>query len=193
MTATAKTRTPARKTVRKMPARKPVNVKVLAVKAIVKLYFLAALAGSFTHIIHAAGMTGLTGWEMYATPFMIDGLAILGMIMRSEQFSTRTRRIGFKVQCVMGSLSLVANVYSGWGTVGGVLFGFALVALFLAAEWLADNIEGVEVDEAAARQAKIAAAVAKGQATRAARKRAEEAIVKTSTRKMHKQLAEITG
>lgn len=140
--------------------------KVTAVNVIVKLYFLGAIAGSFTHIITAAEKVGLSGWEMYSTPFMIDGLAIIGMVMRSHEFSTKTRKIGFRVQCTMGALSLVANVYAAHN-IGGIIYGVGIVALFVAAEWLADNIEGAgadvvveaekAIDAAAARKAEITA------------------------------------
>lgn len=146
--------------------------KVSIIKAIVKLYFVAALAGSFTHIITAAGKVGLEGWEMYATPFMIDGLAVIGMIMRSDAFSARSRKIGFRVQLIMGALSLTANVYAAHN-LGGMIFGVGIVVLFLAAEWLGDNIESAAVDNVheaeaivEAEAARRAAITAKRNATR---------------------------
>jgi hypothetical protein len=141
--------------------------KVQAVRGITKLYFVAALAGSFTHIITAAHKTGLVGWEAWSTPFMIDGLAVIGMVMRSEAFSQATRSTGLRVQAVMGLVSLVANVYAA-STVGGVLYGVAVVALFLAAEWLTGQLAPASVDQAAAVKAKRQAAAAKGAATRKA-------------------------
>ena len=55
--------------------------KVKIVQAIVKLYFIGALAGSFVHIISAAEKLGLSGWESWSMPFMIDGLALIGMVL----------------------------------------------------------------------------------------------------------------
>lgn len=123
--------------------------KVKTVRAIVKLYFVAALAGSFSHIVTSAYKMGATVWyEAWATPLLIDGLAVIGMIMRSEDFSKRTNKIGFILQCVMGSFSLAMNVYAGLSqSFFGVAFGVALVACFILAEWLKDNIESREVDE----------------------------------------------
>lgn len=141
--------------------------KVQVVRAIVKIYFVAALAGSFSHIITAAHKTGLTGWEAWSTPFMIDGLAIIGMIMRSASFAKATQRTGLRVQAIMGLVSLVANVYAAH-TVGGVIYGVALVVLFLAAEHLASHLQGAEVDQAAEQAAKRQAAARKGAATRKA-------------------------
>ena len=146
--------------------------KVSIVKAIVKLYFIGAIAGSFTHIITAAGKVGLEGWEMYSTPFMIDGLAIIGMIMRSDAFSARTRKIGFRTQLVMGLISLTANVYAAHNA-GGMIFGVGIVALFLFSEWLSDNMESAGADSVteaeeiiAAELARKAAITAKRNATR---------------------------
>ncbi len=157
--------------------------KVAMVRGIVKLYFFAALAGSFTHIITAATKVGLSGWEAYSTPFMIDGLAMIGMVMRSEEFAGRTRKIGFRVQMIMGCMSLTANVYAAHN-LGGMIFGVGIVALFLTAEWLGDKAqmvsakaeagalaiaeaEAITAQAAAEAQAKKEAAIAKGKATRA--------------------------
>jgi hypothetical protein len=148
------------------------------VKGIVKIYFLAALAGSFTHIVDAAGKAGLVGWEMWSTPFMIDGLAIIGMVMRGEAFSQRTRRIGFRVQCVMGLFSLIANVYAAHN-VGGVIYGVAIVALFIAAEWLSENLESVQVDKDREAKEKRAAAAQKAAATRQRNARRKNREIKT--------------
>lgn len=157
--------------------------KVTIIKVIAKLYFLGALAASFMHLITAAQKGGLTGIEAYSVPFMIDGLALTAMIMRGEEFSTRTRRIGFRVFLFTGTLSLAGNVFAA-STIGGAVYGVAIVALFLGMEWLSDNIESAqaEADKLAAAEAdaKKAAAVAKGQATRAANKALAAKVVKTA-------------
>lgn len=139
--------------------------KYMVVKGIVKAYFIAALAGSFTHIVDAAAKVGLSGWEMWSTPFMIDGLAIIGMVMRGTDFSEKTRRIGFRVQCIMGLFSLIANVYAAHN-VGGVIYGIAIVALFIAAEWLADSMESAQVDRDREAKEKRQTAAQKAAATR---------------------------
>lgn len=135
------------------------------VKAIVKIYFLAALAGSFTHIVEAAGKAGLVGWEQWSTPFMIDGLAIIGMVMRGADFSAKTRKLGFQVQCVMGLFSLIANVYAAHN-VGGVIYGVMIVALFVFAELLSERMESAQVDKDREAKEKRAAAAQKAAATR---------------------------
>lgn len=119
--------------------------KVKIVQAIVKLYFVGALAGSFVHIISAAEKLGLSGWESWSTPFMIDGLALIGMVLRSEDFSQATRKLGFRVQMVMGAFSLIANVYAA-KNIGGVIYGVMIVALYIAAEWITDRVESSQVD-----------------------------------------------
>lgn len=139
------------------------------VRAIAKLYFIAALAASFSHIITTADKIGLSGWEMWSTPFMIDGLAVIGLVMRGEAFSKATRRIGFRVQLTAGAVSLLANVYAA-SNVGGMIYGVAVVALFVGAEWLSDKIESAEVDKAREAAAKRTAAAQKAAQTRKANK-----------------------
>lgn len=162
--------------------------KVSVVRMIVKGYFLAALAGSFTHVIHAAEKTGLGGWEAGITPFLIDGMFVIAMVMRSQEFSKRTRQIGFRVQVVMALLSLSANIYAA-SKIGGVFLALLLIGGMIFGEWLTGQIHGAEVDviadaEAATRaaaeaaQAKRAAAIAKGQATKAKNARERKAQAK---------------
>lgn len=153
--------------------------KVNIVKAIVKLYFLGALTGSFIHLVAAAHKGGLT-YEAYAVPFMVDGIAIIGMVMRGEEFSKRTRKIGFRTQLVAGMLSLAGNMYAAHN-IAGMAFGAGIVILYIAAEKLSDVIESAEVDVIAeaeriareaeeAHQAKKQAAIDKARKTRAANK-----------------------
>lgn len=146
--------------------------KTTITKAIVKGYFVAALAASFTHLIAAAHKGGLEGWEAWSVPFMIDGIAILGLIMRGTEFDTRTRKIGFRVQCGAGFLSLLGNVFAAHN-IGGAVYGVGVVALFILAEWLSDNM-GTAKDEAKRN------AVAKAQATRKRNARAANRVVKAA-------------
>ncbi len=130
--------------------------KVRIIKAIVKLYFVAALTGSFIHIVTAAGKTGLHGWEMWSTPFLIDGIAVIGLVMRSDEFSKHTRKIGFRTQMGAGLISLIANVYAA-DSAGGMILGVAIVGLFLFSEWLSDNITTADDDKRVERNAKARA------------------------------------
>lgn len=117
-------------------------MKVRIVQAITKAYFFAAIAASFIHLIEAARKGGLTGWEMYSVPFMIDGIAITGLIMRGREFNKQTRTLGFRVQIGAGALSLAGNVFAAHN-LGGAIYGVAVVALFLLMEWLSDNVQAV--------------------------------------------------
>jgi hypothetical protein len=164
--------------------------KFSLVKAIVKLYFLGALAVSFTHIIEASHKLGLFGWQSWTTPFAIDGIAVIGMVMRSVAFSTATRRLGFRVQITAGALSLACNVFAG-NTLGERIYGVLIVALFVFSEWLSDRIESREVEEAREQAAKRSAAAAKASATRKANRQAAERMVKNSKRRMRKELDDI--
>lgn len=163
--------------------------KTMLIWLIVKAYFIAALAGSFTHIITAAEKLGLTGWEATIVPFLIDGMFLIAMVLRGDTYSTRTRRIALRVQVTTGLLSLTANIYATM-SVGGVLLATLLIGGMVFSEWLADGeqmktakTEAAEVAAAEtariARQAEADAAarkaegIAKGLATKAA-KRAEK-------------------
>src|SRR5687768_12457105 len=136
--------------------------KVKIVKGIVKLYFVGALAGSFIHIVSAAHYLGGEGIEAFSVPFMIDGIAIIGMVMRGTEFSKRTNKIGFIVQCIMGAFSLTMNVLAGVfaRNAFAIMFGVAIVALFVFAEWLSDQIESNELDAIREAEGKGAAAYA---------------------------------
>lgn len=154
--------------------------KTQAIRAIAKLYFAAAIAASFSHILTTAGNMGLTGWEQWSTPFMIDGIAIMGLAMRSAGFSTATQRIGFRTQMIAGALSLIANIAAAT-TPGGYVYGVGVVTLFVYAEWLSTKIESAEAEQERQAAAEIAAkrqaAAAKGAATRkrnARRQKAED-------------------
>lgn len=154
--------------------------KVTMAKRIAKSYFILALVVSFLHLVHAGFKGGLT-WESYLIPFMVDGIAMMGMLLRGEEFSSRTRKIGFRTQIIAGVLSLAGNVYAAHN-VAGIVMGTAVVSLFIFAEWLTDQIESVEVEtarkvaeEAAAKKAE---AIAKAAATRKRNARTKKAEVK---------------
>jgi signal transduction histidine kinase len=134
VTTTAVT-SPATSTV----SRTPINGLYLTVATIVRCYMLGALAISFGHIITAAGLLGLTGWQAWTVPFAIDGFAVLGMIGRSCRFAASTQRTGLRLQACAGLLSLACNVYAGQ-TVGERLYGALIVSAFVVAEWYAGKL-----------------------------------------------------
>jgi hypothetical protein len=168
--------------------------KTFIIWLIVKAYFVAALFGSFTHIVVAAEFLGLHGWEAGIVPFLIDGMFVIAMVLRSETYSARTRRIGLRVQVAMGTLSLAANI-TATRTVGGILLAVLLVGGMIFSEWLGDPKqlktaaqEAAEVTaaeaarivaqaeaEAAARKAE---GIAKGLATKAAKKAERDALTR---------------
>jgi hypothetical protein len=117
---------------------------------------------------------------------MVDGIAIMGLTMRSEDFATRTRRIGFRVQIVAGALSLAGNVYAAHNA-GTAVFGVAVVALFIFSEWLSDQIESSVVEAARVATERAAAAkaasIAKAQATRRVNRAAKAAKETTAKRR----------
>jgi hypothetical protein len=153
--------------------------KVQAIKWITKAYFFAAIAASFTHLVTAAHKGGLTGWEMWSVPFLIDGIAIIGLIMRGNEFSKNTRSIGFRVQIGAGVLSLAGNVYAA-GNLGQAVYGVAIVALFVLAEWLSDNIQSADVDTKVEALNKRQVAAQKAAATRKRNARQAAKVVKAA-------------
>jgi hypothetical protein len=114
-------------------------MQVFIIKAVVRLYFLGALAVSFSHIIEASHKLQLLGWQAFTAPFAVDGIAVIGMVMRTDRWSTNTRKIGFRVQVTAGSISLICNVFAG-DTLGERIYGAVIVALFIFSEWLSDRM-----------------------------------------------------
>lgn len=120
-------------------------------KLITKAYFFGALSISFTHIITSAHKMGGEGYEPYVAPFMVDGVALLGMHMRNEKYDDRTNKIGLWAQSCAGLLSLAMNVHAAH-SLFGMLLGIGVVILFLVTEWMAGNIKlrtDSEADKAA--------------------------------------------
>ena len=108
-------------------------MKHKAIKLLVRAYMVAAIAASFSHILTSSHKLGLDGLEAWSTPFILDGIALIGMFMRGEEFSSRTRKIGFRVQVALGLASLAANIYAA-DSVGGIIYGIAVVGTFVLAE-----------------------------------------------------------
>lgn len=107
---------------------------------ITRLYFLAALGFSFGEIHHGFLRLGTAPGKAWFAPVCIDLFAVLGAIARSAAFKDRTRSIGFRVQVVASTISLVANV--GFGeTLGDRIFGAMIVTGYVFSEWFADNME----------------------------------------------------
>lgn len=149
--------------------------QISVVKGIVRGYFGGALALSATHTVHSFEKLGLDTGEQYVTPLAIDGIAILGLIMRGEKWSTDTRKIGLRIQIGAGSLQLAANVYAASST-GGMILGVLVVALYLLAEWLSGRMVTRDAELAAlalAEAERIALAEAeKAEAEKAAKNKA---------------------
>lgn len=156
-------------------------------KIIIRGFMLTAIAFSFMHIVAAGKLIGLDSVSAWALPFLVDGVAGLGLVWRSEAFSKATNKMGLWTQVTAGALSLACNVTAGHNA-GLRAFGVFTVALFLFSEWASGRVQGREVDErreaeiaaaAAAKAAadKLAASQAKAAATRAAKKAARDAML----------------
>src|SRR5258705_5937158 len=103
------------------------------VRIVCSVFILATAGFSFIHIVHTSQMLGLT-WEAWSVPFLIDGLAVLGMLGRSHRFAAETRRAGLKLMIGAGLVSLAANIAAGHKT-GQRAFGLLAVVGFVVSEW----------------------------------------------------------
>lgn len=140
--------------------------KVRTIHLITFLYFLGALGFSFMHLVHAGHKLDLATSEAYSLPFFIDGLALIGIVLRSgSEFSKATRKLGLKVQITMGTISLAGNVFAAHN-IGGMIYGVMIVTLYIFAEWLTGKVESVSVDQEREASERKAASIAKAQATR---------------------------
>jgi len=133
--------------------------KVTFVKAIVKLYFITALGFSFDHFIHAAEKVGLHGIGAVSMPFAIDGLAVVGMVLRSKDFDNTTNKIGLWLQMICGTLSLAVNIYAG-NTIGESIQGAVWVVLYVTLESVSGKIKSRKAVEDADAIAQAEAAIA---------------------------------
>lgn len=149
-----------------------------AVKWITRGYFLGALAASSTHAVVAAHKAGLDGWEAWSVPLMVDGMATLGLVMRGEAFASDTQRMGFRVQMIMACVQMIMNVYAA-GNWGGMIYGVAVVGLYVAAETLAKGLRTRETE-----QAELARERRSQRAKRAAQTRRDNAQAKTQRAKI---------
>jgi len=147
------------------------NRTYLAAKTITIAVALLAVVISYTHIVHAFNLLGLTGWQAYAAPIFIDGFGALGLLARNASFAPDTRKLGLKFQVAATTVSLIANIAAG-GSLGGQIFGGMVVAGYIAAELLADKMRSVEAAQADDAKARRSAAAKKAAATRAAKAKA---------------------
>lgn len=164
----------------------------LAVAAIVRMFMLGTAGVSFSHIIATSHALGLS-WEAWTVPFLVDGLAVLGMIGRSHRFAAATQRAGLRLMAGAGLLSLACNVYAGHN-LGQRLYGVLIVAGFVVSEWYACKLRPAPVatDELAeAKRAVRSEAARKGAETKARRRAEREAAERAETRRIRKAAREM--
>ncbi len=137
------------------------NWKFYVVKVTVFAYLLAGVVFSFLHLQQAAIKAGGEGAEATATPFAIDGMFVIGMVMRTDGFSPRARKIGFRVMWFGAAASLIGNVFAAHNLFG-YIWGAALPIFIIFTEWLSDpkQMESIESYDARVKAAEDAAAAA---------------------------------
>lgn len=158
-----------------------INWTYVVVKVVVLMFMGGAAAISFGHIVDVSFTLGLT-WEAYTVPFFIDGLAILGLVGRTDKFDRQTKRAGMVLVTFAGSLSLAANIYAG-DNLGQQCYGALVVCGFALAEWFAGRMKVAPAPERVVDEAtrtKRSEAARKAAATRKANarklKRARKAV-----------------
>lgn len=134
---------------------KPRNWTYRIAVTIVYTFLIAAAAGSFTDIVKCAHMLGLH-WQAWTVPALLDGVALMGKLGRSQRFADRTRRAGLRLMVFGGLLSLAANVAAG-DNAGQRVYGALLVIGFLLVEWYAGHLAPAAVDEPVAQAVTVPA------------------------------------
>lgn len=176
-----------------MNTTKPrITVTFVLVATIVRLFMAGAAAVSFSHIIATSHSLGL-GWEAWTVPFLIDGLAVLGMIGRSIKFANATQRAGLRLMIGAGLLSLACNVYAGHN-LGQRLYGVLIVAGFVVSEWYAAKLRPATtttpaVDNKRSEAAKKAAATRKTNAEKKLTPAQRGAATRKTNRELEKMAA----
>jgi hypothetical protein len=147
------------------------NPTYTAAKLATFSYLGFALYLSFSHIIGLFASWG--SHQPWVAPLLVDSLMLLGKLIRRPGLSSSARRIGTVLQYAGAAASLAANMIAG-DNKGDRIIGAMVIIGFLVIEWVADHLQPAQVDTAAEKKAKTAAAVAKAAATRAANKAAAE-------------------
>lgn len=102
--------------------------------------FLAAAAvGSFNNIVGLAHDLGVSPGHAWTTPFLVDGIALMGKLLRSRHLAKTAHRAGLRLMIFGGVLSLTANVLHGH-TLGDQIWGALLVVGFIVVERASDHL-----------------------------------------------------
>jgi len=139
-----------------------VNVKIAdriktAVIVVTALIMAYALFVSRDHITHVALLIGLTGYQASTLFVFIDLPALIGKVLQLRYFAASTRKMGFRLMALSGTLSLVCNIVSGFvgGGYGPAGYGAFIVLMFVGLEHVIVRIKPA----AAVTRAKNAGAV----------------------------------
>ncbi len=101
--------------------------------SVVWALLLLAATVSAAHIIETAHKLGLTDWQAYTAPALIDLVAIIGKLSMATCFSESFRRSGFRLLMAGGTVSLACNVFAG-ENLGERAFGVLVVGAFMLLE-----------------------------------------------------------
>jgi hypothetical protein len=116
-----------------------VNWPVTIARVVTLMFMIGTAAISFRHIVTVSVALGL-GWEAWTVPFLVDGIAVLGLAGRGKRFAKSTQRAGLLLVTVGGALSLFCNVQAGHN-VGQKAYGVLIVGGFILTEWFATRLQ----------------------------------------------------
>jgi len=135
--------------------------------ALVYGFLAAAAVGSYGNIVGLAHDLGVSSDHAWTTPLLIDGVALMGKLLRSRNLAATAHRAGLRLMLFGGVLSLAANVLHGH-TWGDRIYGALLVVGFIVVERASDHLAPAPVAKPVDPDltAKRKAAAAKGAATR---------------------------
>lgn len=149
-----------------------VDWQLVISKLITRLFMIGTAAVSFTHIVTVGERMGL-GWEAWTVPFLVDGIAVLGLVGRSRRFAPATRTAGLVLVTTGGALSLTCNVMAGHN-LGTKLYGVLIVGGFMLTEWYSAKL-ALTPTRAAQDAARRSESARQGAATKRTRQAAQQA------------------
>lgn len=115
------------------------NWTYITATVIVYGFLLGAAVGSFGNIVGLAEHIGVSGSHAWTSPLLVDGIALMGKLLRSHRLAPAANRAGLRLMVFGGVLSLTANILHGH-TLGDRIYGALLVVGFLIVERAAEHL-----------------------------------------------------
>lgn len=97
---------------------------------------------SSAHIIEVAFKVGISDWQAWTAPLLVDAVMFAGKLGRLQRFTDETRRAALKLFMFGGTISLVCNVYAGFPSFGKMVHGLVVVVIMI---WLESYVAKMEL------------------------------------------------